>query len=192
MTWLVIVLSYFLGAIPTAYIAGRLLRGVDIRKIGDGNMGAQNVFRQLGPRAGVSVGIIDAGKGAAAILIAQAVGVSLAGTLAVGVATVIGHNWPIFVGFRGGRGEATTLGIFLTLLTQPMLIVGGPAALVLYWKKNVDIASAVLFVPLPLVCWWLGFSGLLIIYSMALPVLIGLTHLVRVRQAAAAARKYAG
>lgn len=183
MTWLVVITGYFLGAIPTAYIAGRLLKGVDIREIGDGNMGAQNAFRQLGPKTGVTVGIIDAGKGSLVILLAHALSLSLAGTLTAGVAAVAGHNWPVFIGFRGGRGEATTIGIFLTLLTQPVLIVAGPAALVLLLKKNVTLASIFLFVPLPLVAWRLGFSGTLIVYSMALPALVGLTHLLRLRQA---------
>jgi glycerol-3-phosphate acyltransferase PlsY len=184
MTWLVVVLSYLVGSIPTAYIAGRLLKGGDIREMGDGNMGAQNAFRQLGHRTGVAVGLIDVGKGIVTILVAQAADISLLSTLAAGVATVAGHNWPVFIGFRGGRGEAATIGIFLTLLAQPMLIVAAPAALVLFLKKNVDLASAVLFSPLPLVCWWLGVSGVLIIYSMALPSLVGLTHLLRLRQSA--------
>ena len=63
-----------------------------------------------------------------------------------------------------------------------MLIVGGPSALVLYLKKNVTLASAVLFISLPLVCWWRGVSGVLILYSMALPALVGLTHLLRLRE----------
>ena len=184
MTWLVVITCYFLGAIPTAYIAGRLLKGKDIRLMGDGNMGAQNAFRHLGPRTGVIVGVIDVGKGVLAILLAHSAGISLAATLTAGIATVAGHNWPIFIGFRGGRGESTSIGILLTLLTQPMLIVAGPAAFVLFLKRNVTLASVFLFVPLPLVGWWLGFSGLLITYSMALPALVGFTHLLRLRQAA--------
>ena len=72
MPWLIVVLGYFLGSIPTAYIAGHWLKGKDIRHMGDANMGAANAFRQLGAKAGVAVGIIDASKGAVAVLIAQA------------------------------------------------------------------------------------------------------------------------
>ncbi|GAG44901.1 unnamed protein product, partial [marine sediment metagenome] len=70
MPWLIVILGYLLGSIPTGYIAGRFFGKVDIRRVGDGNMGAQNAFHQLGAKVGVVVGIIDAGKGALAILIA--------------------------------------------------------------------------------------------------------------------------
>jgi len=184
MPWLIIVLGYFLGSIPTAYIAGRLLKDRDIRQIGDGNMGAQNAFRQLGAKVGVAVGIADAGKGALAILIAQAANIPQTAVLFTGVAAVIGHNWPIFAGFRGGRGESTTIGVLLALITQPMLIVGGPAILTLLIRRNVTLASVVLFVPLPLVCWWLGVPGMLVTYSMALPCLVGFTHFLKTRRVA--------
>lgn len=101
-----------------------------------------------------------------------------------GVAVVVGHNWPIFISFRGGRGEATTIGVLLNLLTQPMLIVAVPSALALLLKRNVTLASVFLFVPLPLICWVLGFPASLISYSMALPCLVGITHFLRTRQAA--------
>jgi len=178
--WLIITLGYFLGSVPTAYVAGRILKGVDIRQIGDGNMGAANVFRRLSPKAGVAVGIVDAGKGALAILIAQAANIPQAAVLFAGAAAVVGHNWPVFIGFRGGRGESTTIGVLLTVITQPMLIVAGPTILALLIRRNVILASAVLFIPLPLVCWWLGVSGLLVAYSIALPSLVGFTHFLRV------------
>jgi len=152
MPWLIVLLGYFVGSIPTAYIAGRLLKGRDIRQMGDGNVGARNAFFQLGAKAGISIFFIDAGKGALAILIAQAASLPQVTILLTGVATVIGHNWPVFIGFRGGRGEATTIGVLLTLVTQPMLIMAGPALATLAIKKNVTIASAVLFVPISLVC----------------------------------------
>ena len=181
MPWLIILLGYFLGSIPTAYIAGHILKGVDIRQIGDTNMGAANAFRQLSPRAGIAVGLVDAGKGALAILIAQAANIPQAALLFTGVAAVIGHNWPIFIGFRGGRGVSTTIGVLLMVITQPMLIVSGPAVLALFIKRNVTLACALLFIPLPLVCWWLGATAPLITYSVALPGLIGFTHFLRTR-----------
>ena len=102
--------------------------------------------------------------------------------LLTGAAAVVGHNWPVFIGFRGGRGEATTIGVLLALITQPILLVAGPALATLIIKKNVIVASCVLFIPLPLVCWWLGVSGLLVAYSIALLCLVGLTHFLRTRQ----------
>ena len=184
MPWLIVILGYFLGSIPTAYIVGRLLKGVDIRQIGDGNMGAANTFHQLGAKAGVAVGIIDAAKGALAVLIAQAAGLSLFAVLLTGAAAVVGHNWPVFIGFRGGRGEATTIGVLLTTITQPMLILAIPAIAAHFILRDTTKAAAVLFVPLPLVCWLVGLSGALIAYSITLPCLVGFTHFLRTRRVA--------
>ncbi len=182
MTWLIILLGYILGSIPTAYIAGLLLKGKDIRQMGDGNMGAANAFRELGAKAGISIFFIDATKGALPVLIAQAAALSQAVVLITGVATVVGHNWPIFIGLRGGRGESTAIGVLLALITQPMLILAGPVVATLLIKKNVIIASCLLFIPLPLVCWWLGTQGMLVGYSVALPCLVGITHYLQTRR----------
>jgi len=184
MPYLMIVIAYLLGSIPTAYIAGRLKKGVDIRQVGDGNMGAGNAFHQLGPGTGFTVGTLDAVKGALAISFAQAASLPQAAVLLAGVAAVIGHNWPVFLNFRGGRGEATTIGILLVLVTQPVLITGAFAAAVLIRSKKVLLASAVLFIPLPFVCWWLGMSGALIAHSVGLPCLVGITHYIKTRQEA--------
>jgi len=182
MYWLIVALGYLIGSIPTAYIAGRLRKGRDIRQMGDANMGAANAFHQLGAKVGIAVGVIDAGKGALAILIAQAANMPQLAILLTGAAAVVGHNWPVFVGFRGGRGESTTIGVLITLITQPMLIVAGPATSTLLIKWNVTLASAVLFIPLPLVCWWLGASGMLVAYGITLPCLVGFTHYLRIRR----------
>ncbi len=177
-----VILGYLLGSIPTAYIAGRLIKGWDIRQMGDGNMGAQNAFRQLGARAGLAVGIIDAAKGALAVLIAYAASISQPAILLVGTAAVIGHNWPVFLGFRGGRGECTTIGVLSVLMFLPMLIVSGLAIAVLLKTRNVIKASIVLFAPLPLLCWWSALPGLLVAYGIWLPCLVGFTHYMRTRQ----------
>ena len=182
MPWIFISLGYLLGAIPTAYLAGRLARNVDIRRVGDQNMGAANAYRQLGAKTGIIVGLLDAGKGALAVSLAQAASLPLTAVLATGLAAVIGHNWPVFLGFRGGRGVNTTIGVFLVILTKPMLILGGPAILALLVRRNVTLACAILFIPLSPVCWWLGNPALLISYSIALPVLIGFTHFIRTRR----------
>jgi len=183
MPWLIVISGYLLGSIPTGYIAGRIFKKVDIRKVGDYNMGAQNAFRQLGAWVGIAVGLIDAAKGALAIFIAQTANLPQIAVLLAGAAAVIGHNWPIFLRFRGGRGEATTIGVLLVTITQPMLILAIPAIATLVIWRNVILASAVLFVPLPLVCWWLGVPGALVAYGVALPCLVGFTHFLRTRQA---------
>lgn len=165
MPWLIIIAGYLLGSVPTGYLAGRMRRGIDIRREGDSNMGAANVFRQVGPGTGIAVGLLDAGKGSLAIFLAQTAALPLTAILFAGTAAVIGHNWPVFLGFRGGRGESTSIGVLLAVLTAPMLL----------------LASAVLFIPLPLVSWWLGAPGLLVVYSAVLPGLVGFTHYLRTR-----------
>ena len=184
MYWLIILLGYFLGSIPTAYIAGHLLRGRDIRQMGDGNVGAANAFRQLGAKAGIGVFWVDAGKGALAILIAQAASIPLVAVLLTGAAVVVGHNWSVFIGFRGGRGESTSIGVLLAIITQPVLILAVPTLATLLIKRDVVKASCVLFIPLPLACWWLGLPGALVSYSIALPCLVGITDFVKRRQLA--------
>jgi glycerol-3-phosphate acyltransferase PlsY len=181
MPWLIVAIGYLLGSIPTAYIAGHILKGDDIRQLGDENMGAANAFRELGSKTGILVGIIDAGKGALAVIIAQATNMPQYVVMIAGAAAVIGHNWPIFIGFRGGRGASTTIGVLLASVTQPMLILGGPAILALLIKKNTTFACAVLFIPLSLVGWWVGTPVSLILYSIALPCLVGFTHFIRTR-----------
>ena len=179
--WLVIIIGYLLCSVPTAYLTGRLLRSKDIRQIGDENAGAANAYRELGPRAGVAVGFIDAAKGAAVILIAQAANMSQVVVMLAGAAAIIGHNWPVFLGFRGGRGVSTTIGILLVLVPLPMLILALPTLLILILRRNVTPAMAFLFIALPLVDWWLKVPGVLIVYGIALPALTGITTFFRTR-----------
>lgn len=182
--WLIIVIGYLLGAIPTAYIAGRMLAGKDIRRMGDENAGAANAYRELGPKAGVIVGIIDAAKGAIVVLIAQAANMSQVVVLSAGAAAVVGHNWPVFLGFRGGRGVSTTLGILYVLITLPMLILSLPTLLILIVKRNVTPSMAFLFIVLPFLGWWLKVPPTIIAYGVALPALVGITTFFRNRQSA--------
>jgi glycerol-3-phosphate acyltransferase PlsY len=181
MPWIIIIISYLLGSIPTAYLAGRFVAGSDIRRIGDENAGAANVYRELSPRAGVLVGVIDAAKGTLVIVIAQAVNMSQLVVLFAGVAAVVGHNWPVFLGFRGGRGVSTTIGILFVLVTLPMLIMTLPTLLILIWKRNVTPSMAFLFILLPLVDWWLQVPPALMAYGVALPALVGITTFFRNR-----------
>jgi glycerol-3-phosphate acyltransferase PlsY len=181
VAWLVIIAGYFLGSVPTAFIAARIIRGQDIRHLGDENAGAANVYRELGSRVGIVVGVIDAAKGAMAVLLARAFDMSPAVVMLAGLAAVIGHNWPFYLGFRGGRGVSTTLGILLVLVTLPMLVLALPTLLILILRKNVTPAMAFLFIVLPLVDWWFREPPVLIIYGLALPALVGITTYFRTR-----------
>jgi glycerol-3-phosphate acyltransferase PlsY len=181
MVWLVIIIGYVFGSLPTAYLIGRFLKGKDIRQIGDENAGAANAYRELGPAAGILVGIVDAAKGAAVVLIAQAANMSQVVVLFAGAAAVIGHNWSVFLGFRGGRGVSTTIGILLVLVTIPVLVLALPTILILVLRRNVTPSMAFLFITLPFVDWWLKIPGVLVAYGIALPALTGITTFIRTR-----------
>jgi glycerol-3-phosphate acyltransferase PlsY len=109
---LMLILAYLLGSIPTAIIAARLRRGIDIRKEGSGNAGATNAARVLGLRVGIAVALIDLAKGLLAVfLVARIAPVADGGSPALcGIAAVTGHVFPVFAGFRGGKGVATAAG----------------------------------------------------------------------------------
>ena len=175
--------AYLLGSVPFAFLLAKWFYGIDIRQHGTGKIGAANVLRVVSKWLAIPVAIFDIGKGALMVWASQLVDMGAAAQVTVGIITIVGHNWPVFIGFRGGRGESTTIGALLALITQPMLILAGPAVLTLFIKKNVTIASCVLFTSLLLVYWALGVPGSLIGYSMALPCLVGFTHFLRTRQA---------
>jgi glycerol-3-phosphate acyltransferase PlsY len=181
MPWFIVIFSYFLGSLPTSYLLGRFKARRDIRSMGDENAGAANAFRELGARIGVVVGIVDAIKGSAVILIAQTAGMSQPIVLLAGVAAVVGHNWPIFLGFRGGRGVSTTLGILFVLVSIPMLVLAIPTTLILVWRRNVTPTMAFLFITLPLIDWAFKVEPILIGYGVALPALVGITTFFRTR-----------
>jgi glycerol-3-phosphate acyltransferase PlsY len=110
-----VIIGYLLGSIPTAYILGKLSKGVDIRKVDTGNVGTASTFRAIGTWQGFVVGAVDIGKGSAAIGAAYALGVSLYWMIGAGFAAYLGHCFPVFIGFRGGQGAATLIGIFAAL-----------------------------------------------------------------------------
>ena len=149
--------------------------------MGDGNMGAANAFRELGAAAGIIVGLVDAAKGVLTIVFARYMGASQPVVMLAGAAAVLGHNFPVFLGFRGGRGESTIIGEFLVLMPYPILLAGGPAILTLIFSRNVVISSTVLFIPMVFISWLIGVPGSLIAYSIILMVIVALTHFFRVR-----------
>ncbi len=131
LTWaVVLVAAYLLGAIPTGFMAGKLLRGVDVRTLGSGSAGATNVLRNLGVRAGVTVFVVDLAKGAAA----AAVGLAVLGTpvaaVAAALSAVVGHNWPVYLRFQGGRGVTPFFG-GLVVVSPYVAVFGGLVAFAL-------------------------------------------------------------
>jgi len=128
------ILAYLIGSIPTAYIFGRVLKNIDIREHGSGNMGATNAFRVLGKVPGSIVLVLDIIKGIIPVtVLANAFGLGDALSLVIiSVAAVAGHNWTVFLGFKGGKGMATSLGVLIGLAIQlpGLRIVLGLATLI--------------------------------------------------------------
>jgi glycerol-3-phosphate acyltransferase PlsY len=108
--------AYFLGSVPTAYIAAKWFRGVDIRQYSDGNVGTANLMRLTSKRIAIPVMIFDLSKGAVMVWGAQLMGLDTIQQVSVGLAAIIGHNWPIFLRFNGGRGIFTGLGVVSILV----------------------------------------------------------------------------
>lgn len=172
-----ILAGYLLGAIPFAYIAGRLFKKVDIRRVGGGNVGATNVMREVGTAAGIGVFVLDAAKGAAAVLAAQALDVSQVIVFFAGLAAVIGHSWSVFLKFEGGKGGATTIGVFWGLAPVASAIIFAIMLLGAFLTSNLRLSMAIGFVFLPFILWGFGEDIGLIVYSIALPAFTGLRAL---------------
>jgi glycerol-3-phosphate acyltransferase PlsY len=177
----VLALAYLLGSIPSAYIAGRL-KGVGIQGVGGRNPGALNVWREVGRVAGVVVLLVDVGKGAVAVLIAQWLGLPYALVLLAGLAAVLGHDFSAFLRFKGGKGAATTMGVLLVLVPHPLLIALGICSIVVLITRNVTLGLAVQFIALPILLWQMSYPGLLVGYSAALPIISGMRHIPILRQ----------
>lgn len=118
MSWefpLVVLISYLVGAFPAGYLAGRLLKGIDLREFGSGATGATNVLRTLGKGPFLVVLLTDALKGYLPVLLTWYIFESHELQVAAGIAAVLGHDFPIYIGFRGGRGVATSFGVYAAL-----------------------------------------------------------------------------
>ena len=184
-----IIIGYLLGSIPTAYIVSRIRKGIDIRTVGSGNMGAANVMREIGTPEGIFVGLIDIAKGAGAILIAQTLNISELWVFGAGFAALVGHNFPVFIGFRGGRGTATVIGIFLVLAPKATLVtlvvVVIPFFITLKFSAAILIGIALVvvgFALLPLFIWLFEGSLMLVRYVLAIGIFMLVRNLSGIKQ----------
>jgi glycerol-3-phosphate acyltransferase PlsY len=184
-----IIIGYLLGSIPTAYIVARMRKGIDIRNVGSRNMGAANVMREIGTREGIFVGLIDIAKGAGAILIAQTLNISELWVFGAGFAALVGHNYPVFAGFRGGKGSATVIGIFLVLAPLSMLVTLVIVAIPFFTTRKfsaailIGIALVVVgFALLPLFIWLFEGSLMLVRYVFAIGIFMLVRNLSGIKQ----------
>ncbi len=178
----VIVIGYLLGSIPSAYIVSKLTAGVDIRKLGLGNVGAANVFREVGRWKGIVVWAADVAKGSAAVLIAIALNVSQPWVLGAGFAALVGHNFPVYIGFRGGIGAATFMGIFLVLAPETMIIIFALMAIPFLIAHRVIVAILCAAPVFPVVLWFFEKSWVLVIYAVVLLIFMGIRSIPGARR----------
>lgn len=136
---IVVAVAYLLGSIPNAYLAG-MTRGIDIRTVGSKNVGATNVFRELGKGIGVAVMVLDVGKGLVAVLIANAT-TSSPWPLVAAAAAIIGHVYPVWLGFKGGKGVAVAGGAVIGLAPIPALITVAVWVIVVGVTRYVSVGS---------------------------------------------------
>lgn len=174
-------LAYFIGAIPTAYLFARYALGRDIRGIGDNNSGAANVFREVGPRAGLACGAIDIIKGGVAVLAARFLVHDAGIEMLAGVCALAGHIWPIYLNFRGGRGAAVAVGVLIAMLPLIALPVGALALFFLYHARKSIVALAIFLIGIPVLAWPAGYPVEVIIYAFLVPVLTGMCHFYSTR-----------
>ncbi|MBI2852891.1 MAG: glycerol-3-phosphate acyltransferase [Chloroflexi bacterium] len=176
---LAVISAYLLGSIPMAYLVTRLITKKDIRQLGSGNVGANNVFHQVGKMAGITVGVFDVAKGAIAVILAsQLFDARLLYLFAAGLAVVLGHMWSIFLRFTGGNGLATSLGVFSILMTREVAIAFALAALFFVLTRNVIFSINVSLLSIPVSAWLLEsprLEMLFVVFSVVL-LLVMMLH----------------
>ena len=158
MTVLALAAAYLVGAIPVGLVVARLSSGIDIRRRGSGNIGATNVLRTLGPRAAALTLAGDVAKGYAAVAVARALdGASPVAALAA-VLAVVGNCWPVYLGFRGGKGVATGLGAFLALIPWAVLAAAVVWGATTGASRYVSLGSVAACIALPVAAALLGYA----------------------------------
>ena len=167
MNLLILFLGYLFGSFPSGYLAGRILKGIDIRSLGSGSTGATNVLRHIGKRAAITVFLIDVSKGFLSILLAKYFLLNDSWQVAIGLSTLMGHIWPIWLNWKGGKAVATGLGIFLGLSWQVGLATLGIFLLIITLFRIVSLASISAAIALPLIMF-LSFES----SSISLPFLV--------------------
>jgi len=182
-----IISSYLMGSFPTAYIMGRLRKGIDIREVGSRNMGAANVIYQVGLAEGLLVLVIDVGKGAAAILLARWLEVPLAIQLLAGAAAVVGHAFPVFLKFRGGKGGAACVGALAVLMPQGIPIFLGIFTIVLLISRYPTFSFSVSLLSVPFFAWLIYHSAALVVFTVIMELILGIRYIPRMREMYAAA-----
>lgn len=177
-----IVVAYLLGSIQSAYIAGRLKKGIDIRQVGGKNMGTLNVYYELGLAEAVLVLMVDMAKGVGAILLSRWLGLPIIWQLVAGFASIVGHRFPVFLQFSGGKGGAPALAILVYLmpLATPFFVVVAVIALII--TRNYVFCYSVALVTFPFSAWLIYGSQPLMFFSIVVLVFLGINYIPRLKE----------
>ena len=181
---MLVILAFLIGSIPSSVWIGRIFFKVDIRKMGSGNAGATNTIRVLGWKAGIPVLIIDIFKGWIAVYIANFFLFDFVGNqfiyfkIILATSAVLGHIFPIYVGFHGGKGVATLLGVGIALFPLASLIIAGLFLVILFISRIVSISSIIASIAFPIVVIFILNTEEvpLIILSIVVAVFVPITH----------------
>lgn len=172
---IIFILGYFIGTISSSYLMGKFAGNIDIRKHGSGNLGATNTLRVLGLKAGIGVLLADFLKGMVATLIGIWIGGKFGGLLG-GLAAILGHNWPVFLGFKGGKGIATSLGLIFTLFPEIGAILLVLGIIIIIATRYVSLASLAGSVMFPILVAIFDYDPIYIIISIVIGALAIYRH----------------
>lgn len=172
---LLIIFAYLIGSIPVGVILGKL-KGIDPRKTGSGNIGATNVMRAAGKKLGIITLLLDAAKGFLPIVAAKAFGAGDYVIAMVGLVVFLGHVFPVFLKFRGGKGVATALGVYLAL--RPMVILAAFVVFVVVFAiwRYVSLASMIAAMVVPIGLYLVGAPGAFIVMAILITLVVILRH----------------
>ncbi|MET1249813.1 glycerol-3-phosphate 1-O-acyltransferase PlsY [Sporolactobacillus sp. STCC-11] len=153
MIALSIIVSYLIGSISFSYLITKKIKKIDIRKTGSGNAGATNTMRVLGTGPAIGVLLLDVLKGIVCVLIARALGLPDWAVALSGFASIIGHDFPVYFGFKGGKGVATTIGVFFMIMPLYALIAGILTILIIAATRFVSLGSLFFLIATPVLGW---------------------------------------
>jgi glycerol-3-phosphate acyltransferase PlsY len=172
---IIVIICYLLGSIPFAYIMIRMFKGIDIREVGSGNVGTTNALRTAGKRIALVALLGDLLKGLASAWLGMHYGGEMLAVICV-LAAVTGHCWPVFLGFKGGKGMATTAGSILFLMPKVFLCLAVVFILIVIISRYVSLASISVAILLPLTCLLFSQPRVYLIASIILMVLVVYRH----------------
>ena len=173
---LLLALGYLLGSMPNGYLAGRWLKGIDLRQCGSGSTGATNVLRSVGKGPALVVFLLDVGKGSLAVLLAKSFGLNDWVQVLAGLAALAGHIWPVWLGWKGGKAVATGLGMFLGLAWPVGLACFGLFMAVISLSRIVSLSSVIAAIGLPVLMVISGSSSAYVVVSLVASVLVLWRH----------------